>query len=127
MSKPFPRHSRSALSLAVAAAIAMSNNAAAQQATSDDGLVEVTITGIRAAIETAIAAKKESESIAEVVSAEDIGKLPDTSIHRTLTGCRRAANRWTRAANLDPWLRSRLYDRFAERTSAGFSGRQPRR
>jgi iron complex outermembrane receptor protein len=84
MSKPFPRHSRSALSLAVAAAIAMSNNAAAQQATSDDGLVEVTITGIRAAIETAIAAKKESESIAEVVSAEDIGKLPDTSIAESI-------------------------------------------
>ena len=54
MSKPFQRHPRSALSLAVAAAIAMSNNAAAQQASPDDGLVEVTITGIRAAIETAI-------------------------------------------------------------------------
>ncbi|MEY2721901.1 MAG: hypothetical protein RL597_1346, partial [Pseudomonadota bacterium] len=84
MSKPFPGHSRSALSLAVAAAIAMSNNAAAQQSTSADGLVEVTITGIRAAIETAIAAKKESESIAEVVSAEDIGKLPDTSIAESI-------------------------------------------
>ena len=84
MSKPIQRHSRSALSLAVAAAIAMSNNAAAQQASPDDGLVEVTITGIRAAIETAIAAKKESEAIVEVVSAEDIGKLPDTSIAESI-------------------------------------------
>jgi len=85
MSKPFQRHPRSALSLAVAAAIAMSNNSVAQQRTAaDDGLVEITVTGIRAAIETAIAAKKKSESIVEVVSAEDIGKLPDTSIAESI-------------------------------------------
>lgn len=40
----------------------------------------VTVTGIRASIENSIATKRNSDSIVEVVSAEDIGKLPDTSI-----------------------------------------------
>jgi iron complex outermembrane receptor protein len=49
----------------------------AQDATNLD---TVTVTGIRHAIESSIAAKRNSDSIVEVVSAEDIGKLPDTSI-----------------------------------------------
>src|ERR1035437_106776 len=46
----------------------------------DASLDTVTVTGIRHAIETSIAAKRNSDSIVEVVSSEDIGKLPDTSI-----------------------------------------------
>ena len=41
---------------------------------------EVVVTGIRHSIETSIATKRESTSIVEAVSAEDIGRLPDTSI-----------------------------------------------
>ena len=44
------------------------------------GIEEVVVTGIRCSIETSIATKRESTSIVEAVSAEDIGKLPDTSI-----------------------------------------------
>ncbi len=40
----------------------------------------VTVTGIRAAIESAISTKKSADSIVEAISAEDIGKLPDTSV-----------------------------------------------
>ena len=40
----------------------------------------VEITGIRRGIESAISLKKSSDNIVEAVSAEDIGKLPDTSI-----------------------------------------------
>jgi iron complex outermembrane recepter protein len=43
-------------------------------------LDRVVVTGIRAAIEDSIDTKRESNSIVEAVSAEDIGKLPDTSI-----------------------------------------------
>ena len=43
-------------------------------------LEEVVVTGIRWSIETSIATKRESTSIVEAVSAEDIGRLPDTSI-----------------------------------------------
>ncbi|KAF0185254.1 MAG: TonB-dependent receptor [Caulobacteraceae bacterium] len=45
---------------------------------------EVVVTGIRAGLATSIAAKREETSIVEVVSAEDIGKLPDVSIAESL-------------------------------------------
>jgi iron complex outermembrane recepter protein len=40
----------------------------------------IQVTGIRRSIENAIEKKKENTSIVEVISAEDIGKLPDNSI-----------------------------------------------
>ncbi|ROQ21571.1 iron complex outermembrane receptor protein [Marinimicrobium koreense] len=47
-------------------------------------LEEVVVTGIRRSLMNAIAIKENSSSIVEVVSAEDIGKLPDTSIAESL-------------------------------------------
>jgi iron complex outermembrane recepter protein len=47
-------------------------------------LGSVTVTGIRRGIEEAISVKKNSDSIVEAVSAEDIGKLPDTSIAESI-------------------------------------------
>lgn len=44
----------------------------------------VTITGIRRGIESAIATKKNAEGVVEAISAEDIGKLPDTTIAESL-------------------------------------------
>jgi len=44
----------------------------------------VTVTGIRRSIEDAIALKRDSTSIVETISAEDIGKLPDISIAESL-------------------------------------------
>ncbi len=43
-------------------------------------LQEIVVSGIRKAVEEAIALKKDSDLIVEAVSAEDIGKLPDLSI-----------------------------------------------
>jgi len=57
----------------------------APSATTDTGpLEEVVVTGIRHGIEDAISAKRTSGSIVEAISAEDIGKLPDTSIAESL-------------------------------------------
>ena len=47
-------------------------------------LEEVVVSGIRFGIEQAIASKKENISIAETISAEDIGKLPDISIAESI-------------------------------------------
>jgi TonB-dependent receptor len=44
----------------------------------------ITVTGIRRGIESAINVKKNSDSIVEAVSAEDIGKLPDVSIGESI-------------------------------------------
>lgn len=40
----------------------------------------VVVTGIRRAIESAITAKKEADTIVEAITAEDLGKLPDPSV-----------------------------------------------
>ena len=47
-------------------------------------LEQVTVTGLRSSIETSIATKRNSDSIVEAVSSEDIGKLPETSIAESL-------------------------------------------
>lgn len=44
----------------------------------------VTVSGIRRGIEAAISVKKNSTSIVEAISAEDIGKLPDSSIAESI-------------------------------------------
>jgi len=76
----------SILSVAVAAALSASADARAQnQPEGSTALGEVVVTGIRAGIEEAIEAKRQSGSIVEAVSAEDIGKLPDTSIAESIS------------------------------------------
>ncbi len=75
-------NSRDAIAAAVAAILAGSTGQAWAQsaAQGDQAVEEVVVTGIRHSIETSIAVKRQSTSVVEVVSAEDIGKLPDTSI-----------------------------------------------
>ena len=38
----------------------------------------IVVTGFRAALQSAVNKKKRSDQVVELVSAEDIGKLPDT-------------------------------------------------
>lgn len=49
-----------------------------------EGIEEVLVTGFRASLENSISAKREASSIVDAVYAEDIGKLPDTSIAESL-------------------------------------------
>lgn len=56
--------------------------AAAAEKAKEMDVVEVT--GIRRGIESAISIKQESTSIIEAISAEDIGKLPDSSIAESI-------------------------------------------
>src|SRR6188768_369053 len=82
-------HRRSHAEMSAAAGFAIflaagSGNALAQDqpaggAAADD-VGEIVVTGLRKSIEDSIGVKKEESSIVEVVSAEDIGKLPDASI-----------------------------------------------
>ena len=66
--------------------LAFAGGAAAQQAPAAPGeLDEIVVTGIRHGIEQAIEVKRDSGSIVEAVSAEDIGKLPDTSIAESIS------------------------------------------
>ncbi|MCD0247880.1 TonB-dependent receptor [Xanthomonas melonis] len=94
------KHKRSALSIALAVAmaptLAAAQSAASAQptttaqtasapATGDvTELDKVQVTGLRRAIEGAISVKRDSTSIVEAISAEDIGRLPDVSIAESL-------------------------------------------
>lgn len=71
-----------------AAVLSFADAASAQTAPDpqDDAtdIGEVVVTGIRSSIESSIASKRTNSSIVEVVTAEDIGKLPDVSIAESL-------------------------------------------
>ena len=65
-------------------AIFLASGAAFAQEQGSENIDEVIVTGIRKSIQDSISAKKIDSSIVEVVSAEDIGKLPDSSIAESI-------------------------------------------
>lgn len=58
--------------------------AASKKAVADPAVQTVVVAGIRRGIEAAISIKKNSNSIVEAISAEDIGKLPDTTVAESI-------------------------------------------
>src|SRR5438105_15829769 len=50
------------------------------QTSSNQNLQEVVVTGIRFSLQESLVAKRDANSVVEVVSAEDIGKLPDKNV-----------------------------------------------
>ena len=56
----------------------------ASSAMAQDAGDEVIVTGIRQSLENALIEKRESESLVEVILAEDIGKLPDQNLAEVL-------------------------------------------
>jgi iron complex outermembrane recepter protein len=72
--------------LAMASSVAYAQQAAdpAKKADEPVKLETLEVTGIRKGIESAISVKKNSDNIVESVSAEDIGKLPDSSIAESI-------------------------------------------
>ena len=59
-------------------------DAAANAQSSDQPNSSIVVTGFRAALRSATAKKKNSETVVESVTAEDIGKLPDNSIAESI-------------------------------------------
>src|SRR5688572_9506382 len=45
---------------------------------------EVVVTGIRASLANSVSVKRDAGSVVDAISAEDIGKLPDTTIADSL-------------------------------------------
>lgn len=78
------RFNKNILAFSVAAAIT-GVPVYAQDAAEDDNTEVIQVTGIRGALQRAQAIKMDETSIVEALSAEDIGKLPDTSIAESLS------------------------------------------
>jgi iron complex outermembrane receptor protein len=73
--------------VAAAAALALTgtlHTAFAQQAAAPAAPDVVVVTGIRASIESSLSTKRRSDSVVEVITAEDIGKMPDKNIADSL-------------------------------------------
>ena len=73
------------LALAATGAPALAQDA--EEPAAVEGAVEgdaIVVTGIRSSIQSSLDAKRRATSIVEVISAEDIGQLPDLSIADTL-------------------------------------------
>jgi len=68
------------LAAAVSLALAGAFPAAAQQAPAPEAKETVTVTGIRASLEKSLETKKNADTVTEVVTAEDIGKMPDRNV-----------------------------------------------
>lgn len=71
-----------ALSPVAAAAMLLLAGAAHAQSTPTPQTIEVT--GIRASLEASIAQKRKSDAVVEVITAEDIGKMPDKNVADSL-------------------------------------------
>jgi TonB-dependent receptor len=70
-----------------ASAMAMafsSQSALAQDAAADDQSAEIVVTGIRASLSAARDIKRDAQGVVDAISAEDIGKFPDTNLAESL-------------------------------------------
>lgn len=72
----------SAAVLAVAAGLGTGAGYAQAQ---DGDVTEVVVTGIRASARSSVSIKKNTMEVVDSITAEDIGKLPDTNVSETLT------------------------------------------
>lgn len=75
---------RPALLSAAIAASAVSVGAFAQEE-GNTQLEEITVTGFRKSLQDSIGTKRDAKGVVEAISAEDIGKLPDSSIAESLS------------------------------------------
>jgi outer membrane receptor for monomeric catechols len=78
---------RIALAVKSALGIAMlvPSGFASAEAPDDNALQEIVVTGIRKSVDESLAAKRASTEIIDVVTAEDIGKMPDKNVADSLS------------------------------------------
>ena len=71
------------LAAAISAALSIVAGQASAQQTSDQ-VEEVVVTGIRGSLQQALDIKRDSTGVVDAISAEDIGKFPDTNLAESL-------------------------------------------
>ena len=76
---------RTPIATAVALTLLSIASAQAQQTTKPEATLNaVTVTGIRASLEQSLSKKRDADSNVEVITAEDIGKMPDKNVADSL-------------------------------------------
>ena len=69
-----------AAAMLLALGAALEARAQQAQAAQEPGMQTVVVTGVRAALEQSLRQKRNAASVVEVVTAEDIGKMPDKNV-----------------------------------------------
>lgn len=72
------------LASAVALALASASMAAHAQQSKTEKVDKIEVTGIRGSMEKSVEAKRGADSVVEVITAEDVGKMPDKNIADSL-------------------------------------------
>ncbi|WP_078084520.1 TonB-dependent receptor [Microbulbifer mangrovi] len=75
---------RNKLALSISAAVLSGGLMAPLAVAQDSALEEITVTGIRGSLQDALSTKRDSNSIVDAISAEDIGKFPDKNVAESL-------------------------------------------
>ncbi|WP_250458598.1 TonB-dependent receptor [Microbulbifer litoralis] len=75
---------RNKLALSVSAAVLSGGLAAPLAMAQDASLEEITVTGIRGALQDAVNIKRDATDLVDAVSAEDVGKFPDSDVGEAL-------------------------------------------
>ncbi len=78
----FKQNKLSLAIVAVLASVAAANQAVAQEDTAT--VEEVVVTGIRASIQASMDVKRDATGVVDAISAEDIGKMPDSNLAESL-------------------------------------------
>jgi TonB-dependent receptor len=80
-----PKFNVSPVAAAVSAALLIggSQGALAQESV-EDTIEEITVTGIRSSLRSSMAIKRNSTGVVDAITAEDIGKFPDTNLAESL-------------------------------------------
>jgi TonB-dependent receptor len=75
---------RQLLASSIAMVVATSANSQEEALEVDDSIDEVVVTGIRASLQRSMDIKRDAKGIVDGISAEDIGKFPDTNLAESL-------------------------------------------
>ncbi|GAA5524777.1 vitamin B12 transporter BtuB [Microbulbifer aestuariivivens] len=78
------RKDRLALTISLAMSSALLPTAALQAQESSAAMEEVQVTGIRASLNRSMDVKRDADGIVDAISAEDIGKFPDTNLAESM-------------------------------------------
>ncbi|WOX04884.1 TonB-dependent receptor [Microbulbifer pacificus] len=75
---------RNKLALSISAAVLGGSLVAPLAVAQEAALEEITVTGIRGSLQDALSTKRDSYSIVDAISSEDIGKFPDKNVAESL-------------------------------------------
>ena len=75
---------RQLLATSIAMVVAANGNSQEEVFDADDNIEEVVVTGIRASLQRSMDIKRDAKGIVDGISAEDIGKFPDTNLAESL-------------------------------------------